>query len=136
MKKLFFLFSIFISLNIFGQDINGVWADSCSSSFTNPTAVFAIKNDSVFMTHYVEFNGHPFVEHGIGTIKGNQLHYKVFVTVQVPDWTTTQGEHVLTLSEDGNTLRGYFKDNSGNSGPIVFKRKLPISKNLNGTKLD
>ena len=128
MKKLLFILAIIFSATVSAQDFNGVWADSSSASFTNATAVFSIQNDSVFMTHYVEFNGNPFVEHGEGIVKGKQLIYTVKVTVQVPGWSTTQGDHVLTISEDENTLRGTYKDNAGNTGPLVFKRVYPAKK--------
>ena len=128
MKKLLFILATIISFTAAAQDFNGVWTDSSSASFTNATAVFSIQNDSVFMTHYVEFNGNPFVEHGEGVVKGNQLIYTVKVTVQVPGWSTTQGDHELTISPDGNTLRGTYKDNAGNTGPLVFKRVYPAKK--------
>lgn len=128
MKKLLLGLTTFFSLTSMAQDFNGVWADSSSASFTNATAVFSVQNDSVFMTHYVEFNGHPFVEHGQGIVKGNQLIYTVKVSVQVPGWTTTQGDHILTLSADEQTLRGTYKDNAGNTGPLVFKRVYPAKK--------
>lgn len=125
MKRVLIILSVIFFTNANAQDFNGVWADSSSASFTNATAVFSIKNDSVFMTHYVEFNGHPFVEHGEGTVNGKSLNYTVQVTVQVPGWKTTEGLHSLTISEDGETLRGTYKDNAGNSGPLVFKRVYP-----------
>lgn len=128
MRKIIFFLAVLASGSLFAQDVNGVWADSSSSSFTNPTAVFSVQNDSVFMTHYVEFNGNPFVEHGEGVIKGDTLIYTVKVTVQVPGWSTTQGVHTLVLSADRNTLRGTYKDNAGNTGPLVFKRVLPAIK--------
>ena len=78
------------------------------------------------MTHYLEYKGDPFVEYGAGIIKGNQIQYTVYVTVQVPGWSTTKGYHVLTISEDGQTLRGTYEDNTGNKGNLVFKRKYPI----------
>ncbi len=78
------------------------------------------------MTHYLEFKGNPFVEYGVGIVKGNQAEYTVYVTTQVPGWNTTKGHHSLTISEDGQTLRGTYKDNSGNKGALVFKRKYPV----------
>ncbi len=129
MTKVFFVFVLFFSLNSLAQDFDGVWTDSSSSSFTNATAIFSVENDSVFMTHYFEFNGHPFIEHGEGIVEGNQLIYKVKVTVKVPGWNTTQGIHILTLSNDEKTLRGTYKDNAGNTGSLVFKRVYPSKKN-------
>ncbi len=121
------LFTLFVSLTIFtySQDFNGVWADSSNVNFSNCTAIFSVKKDSVFMTHYLEFKGHPFIEHGSGIVEGNKIKYKVDVTLQVPVWKASRGNHILTLSEDGTTLRGTYEDNLGNKGKLVFKRKYP-----------
>lgn len=105
-------------------DINGVWQDSSGTAFTNCTAIFAVKNDSVFYTHYLEFNKIPFVEYGKGKIKNGILNYIVTVSLQIPGWSTG-GEHQLALSKDGLTLRGTYKDNLGNTGPLVFKKRFP-----------
>lgn len=128
MKKLLIILLIGLVKISNAQDINGVWADSSSSSFGNCYAIFSIQNDSVFMTHYIEFNGQPFVEHGSGTIKNGELNYHVKVTKQIPGWTTTAGDHHLVLSKDKRTLRGTYKDNVGNSGPLVFKKRFPQKK--------
>ena len=128
MKKLLLAFAICIPLFSFSQNFNGIWVDSSSTSFSNCSAVFSVKNDSVFMTHYLEFNGNPFVEYGIGKVYGKKLKYNVNVTLQVPGWKTTKGKHILTISEDGKTLRGTYEDDSGNKGVLVFKRKYPENK--------
>lgn len=128
MKNFLFALALAVTSLTFAQDINGVWSDSSSASFDNCYAIFSIEGDSVFMTHYIEFNGNPFVEHGEGTIKNDELQYHVKVTKQIPGWTTTAGDHILKISSDGLTLRGTYKDNVGNSGPLVFKRKLPFKK--------
>lgn len=102
--------------------VNGIWADSNSAAFTNGYAIFSVDaHGKLAVTHYVEFNGTPMVEKGIGFCNKNMLSYDVFVTKAIPGWSLT-GQHVLTLSEDGNTLRGYYKDSKGNQGPLVFKR--------------
>jgi len=101
---------------------NGIWADSNSTAFTNGYAIFSIDaHGKLAVTHYVEFNGTPMVEKGIGFCTHNTLSYDVFVTKAIPGWSLT-GQHVLTLSEDGKTLRGYYKDSKGNTGPLVFKK--------------
>lgn len=122
--KLFtiFLFITMISLNANAEDINGIWQDSTSTSFSNCTAIFAVKNDSVFMTHYLEFNTIPFVEYGKGVIKGDSIIYSVTVSKQIPGWSTA-GVHRLKSFDQGKTLRGNYHDNKGNSGTLVFKRK-------------
>jgi len=101
---------------------NGIWADSNSAAFTNGYAIISVDaHGKLALTHYVEFNGTPMVEKGIGFCTHNTLSYDAFVTKAIPGWST-KGQHVLTLSEDGNTLRGYYKDSKGNTGALVFKR--------------
>ena len=111
------------SLSQSNSNVSGVWSDCQGEAFSNCTAVFSQKGDSIFVTHYIEWNGQPMVEHGWGTRQGNVLTYHVWVTVQIPGWST-QGDHYLTLSEDGNTLEGVYKDNKGNSGPLKFERSF------------
>ncbi len=125
MKKLLITLSIFLGIGLSAMaqtDLNGLWADSTSSeSFQHCFAVFAQKGDSVFVTHYLEFNGQPFVEYGKGVIKGNKVIYDVEVTLQIPGWATA-GRHELVLSEDKKLLTGTFTDNKGNTGKLVFRR--------------
>tara|TARA_Y100000589_G_scaffold228213_1_gene215666 strand:+ start:277 stop:669 length:393 start_codon:yes stop_codon:yes gene_type:complete len=125
MKKLLLYLVSAFPFFTFSQNFNGVWADSSNINFSNCTAIFSVKKDSVFMTHYLEYKGSPFVEHGAGIVEGNKIKYRVNVSVQVPGWTTTKGFHTLTISEDGKTLRGTYEDNSGNKGNLVFKRRYP-----------
>lgn len=134
MQKLILLAIILCTGISKAQNLNGVWADSSSSSFDNCYAVFALDGDSVFMTHYIEFNGKPFIEYGRGIKKGNEIIYSVKVTQQIPGWSTTAGLHTLMISKDGQTLRGSYKDNVGNTGPLVFKRLFP--KNTTGTEIE
>lgn len=114
-----------LSLTNYAQSAQGVWSDSSSTSFTNCYAIFSVENDSVFMTHYIEFNGEPFVEYGSGIVKGDSLIYNVRVTQQIRGWTTTAGTHKLKLSPDGRTLKGSYSDNTGNTGPLIFTKKYP-----------
>ncbi|MDB5256246.1 MAG: hypothetical protein JWM14_941 [Chitinophagaceae bacterium] len=105
--------------------VNGIWADSNSAAFTNGYAIFSVdEHGKLAMTHYVEFNGVAMVEKGIGFCSHGTLNYDAIVTQGIPGWSL-KGQHVLTLSEDGNTLRGYYKDEKGNTGPLVFKRLRP-----------
>lgn len=100
--------------------ITGLWADSNSTAFTNCYAIFSEKNGNVTFAHYLEFNGMSQVEEGKGSIKGNQVQYEVTVTKVIPGWVTS-GTHILTLSDDGKTLRGIYRSAAG-EGPLVFKR--------------
>lgn len=126
--KLFYTFilSVLFTTNSFSQDvshdINGLWEDSTGTPFTNCHLIFAMKNDSVFMTHYIEFNGQPFVEYGTGIMIKDSLNYEVIVTKGIPGWSTA-GIHRLKIFDSGNTLRGSYHDDNGNTGPLVFKRK-------------
>jgi len=117
-------FLLLLSFSIKAQDtvnLNGVWRDSSGTSFSNCTAIITQAGNKITFSHYIEFNGQPFVEFGQGTLKHRTIKYKVKVTKQIEGWATT-GTHELTLSADGMTLRGFYKDNKGNTGPIILKR--------------
>lgn len=124
-----FLSVLYFNHPVFSQtkpnSVNGIWADSNSAAFTNGYAIFSVdEQGKLAMTHYVEFNGVPMVEKGIGFCSQGTLNYDAMVTKAIPGWSL-KGQHILTLSKDGNTLRGYYKDEKGNSGPLVFKRLRP-----------
>lgn len=101
-------------------DINGVWVDN-NENVQNAVAIISEQNGKVIFSHYLEWNGQKFVESGIGKRIGNTIEYTVDVTLPIEGWAT-QGTHTLTLSEDGNTLKGTYKDNKKREGPISFKR--------------
>jgi hypothetical protein len=124
-KILKYLFLILFFSNLsYGQnkkvDINGVWAD-INSGVENAVVIISEQNGKVIFSHYLEWKGQKFVESGIGKRTGNTIEYKVDVTLPIEGWAT-QGTHTLTLSEDGNTLEGTYKDNKKREGPISFKR--------------
>ncbi|MFL5729062.1 MAG: hypothetical protein ACJ75J_06185 [Cytophagaceae bacterium] len=127
MKKAFiFLVLIFSSGFSFSQtnaysDLNGLWADSNSAAFSNAYIIFSQEGSSVTFSHYLEFKGIPMVEYGKGKISGNKVEYKVKVSKPIPGWAR-KGFHSLLLSADGKTLRGIYKDEKGNTGPLVFKK--------------
>ena len=136
MKIITSIFLFFLTQITFGQnDINGVWVDSTSSAFTNCTAIFSVQNDTIYFSHYLEFNGQPFVEHGKGIViykaadkatdNVGRYIYTVTVCLPIQGWSTA-GIHNLELSPDGLTLRGTYSDNKGNNGPLVFKKKYPL----------
>lgn len=116
------LAAILPSLVGFSNGFNGSWSDCNSAAFSNCNAIFSVTNDSVFMTHYLEFNGQAFTEHGKGIIDGDSLRYHVWVTQQIQGWST-EGDHVLGLSKDSTQLKGYYKDNKGNVGPLIFNKR-------------
>jgi hypothetical protein len=101
-------------------DINGVWVDR-NDSVENAVAIISEQNGKVIFSHYLEWKGQKFVESGVGKRIGNTIEYVVDVTLPIEGWAT-QGTHTLTLSEDGNTLEGTYKDNKKREGPIAFKR--------------
>jgi hypothetical protein len=121
--KLLFLALFFSNLS-FSQnkklDINGVWSD-INSGVENAVAIISEQNGKVIFSHYLEWKGQKFVESGVGKRTGNTVEYTVDVTLPIEGWAT-QGTHVLTLSEDGNTLEGTYKDNKKREGTIAFKR--------------
>ncbi|MCC9073597.1 hypothetical protein LNQ49_18625 [Flavobacterium sp. F-65] len=101
-------------------DINGVWVDR-NDGVENAVAIISEQNGKVIFSHYLEWKGQKFVESGVGKRIGNTIEYVVDVTLPIEGWAT-QGTHTLTLSEDGNTLEGTYKDNKKREGPIAFKR--------------
>lgn len=101
-------------------DINGVWLDR-NDGVENAVAIISEQNGKVIFSHYLEWKGQKFVESGVGKRIGNTIEYVVDVTLPIEGWAT-QGTHTLTLSEDGNTLEGTYKDNKKREGPIAFKR--------------
>lgn len=105
-------------------NLNGVWADSASNNFTNCTLVMAQHGDSIFVTHYLEFNGVPMVEYGKGIIFGDSVVYNVWVAQSIPGWSL-QGIHKLSIQKDGTQLNGMYFDSKGNSGALIFNKKLP-----------
>ncbi|OUL60482.1 hypothetical protein [Flavobacterium sp. AJR] len=124
-KILKFLFLILFFSNLtYSQnkkvDINGVWAD-INSGAENAVVIISEQNGKVIFSHYLEWKGQKFVESGIGKRTGNTIEYTVDVTLPIEGWAT-QGTHTLTLSKDGNTLEGTYKDNKKREGPIAFKR--------------
>ena len=105
------------------QSINleGWWSDSVSASFSNCYANFQQKGDSIYMAHFIEFNGQPFFETGKGVINNDSLIYNVIVIHKIEGWSTA-GTHKLKLI-DKNTLEGTYADNKGNKGPLLFRRR-------------
>ncbi|MWB95944.1 hypothetical protein GON26_16375 [Flavobacterium sp. GA093] len=101
-------------------DINGVWED-INSGVQHAVAIISEQNGKVIFSHYLEWKGQKFVESGTGKRTGNTIIYTVDVTLPIEGWAT-QGTHTLTLSADGNTLEGTFKDNKQREGTIAFKR--------------
>ena len=104
------------------QSINGVYADSSNGALKNCFAVFSQEGDTIRMTHYIEFNGLPFVEYGEGVVTGDSLIYRVKVTLNGPNWPTT-GLHRLRIEENGMALRGTYLDAKGNTGALVFTKE-------------
>jgi hypothetical protein len=130
MKTLLSLLFFFVLFSNFGfsqnksdvskEDINGVWED-INSGVQNAVAIISEQNGKVIFSHYLEWKGQKFVESGTGKRNGKTIIYTVDVTLPIEGWAT-KGTHTLTLSEDGNTLKGTYIDNKKREGSISFKR--------------
>ena len=107
--------------NIGVIELAGLWRDSNTTDYKNSTILFSVEGSQLEMMHYMEWKGKPFLEKGRGKIYGRKLDYFVVVTKTIPGWALT-GEHFLTLSADGKTLRGAFEDENGKIGALVFKK--------------
>lgn len=104
-------------------NLNGIWSDCNNGDFDNCYAVFSTIGDSIYMGHYLEYQNQPFFESGKGIIKGDSVIYHVDVIRTIPGWGAGGGTHYLKLSDDKKRLEGIFVADSGNSGPMVFKRR-------------
>jgi hypothetical protein len=107
--------------NIGTAELAGLWRDSNTTVYKKSTVLFSVEGSQLEMMHYMEWKGKPFLEKGRGKIYGRKLDYFVVVTKPIPGWALT-GEHFLTLSADGRTLRGAFEDENGTIGALVFKK--------------
>ncbi len=103
------------------EELAGLWTDSNTKTFQHSAIIFSVEGSTIEMMHYLEWQGHPFVEKGRGRIYGRKLDYFVTVTRPIPGWSLT-GEHFLTLSKDGRTLRGACEDENGILVPLVLKK--------------
>ncbi len=65
------------------------------------------------------------IESGKGkyNAKKNVFIIKLKVTKTIAGWAD-EGTHVLTFDPKDQSLRGYYEDNKGNKGPLVFFRVL------------
>lgn len=129
MKTLYSTILLFLGITLISNaqtapKLDGLWADSVSGiAFKNCYAIINSDGNKINISHYLEFNNQPFAEVGTGTFEKGKLEYKVKVTLPIEGWATA-GTHIFTLSADGNTLRGKYIDNKGNTGPLVLKRVL------------
>jgi hypothetical protein len=116
------LFFILITQFVFSQTkiaIDGVWKDD-NSGVKNAVAIFSEQEDNqIVFAHYLEWKGQKFVESGVGIRDGNTITYTVKVTVPIEGWAT-EGIHILTISEDGKSLKGTYSDNKNRHGEIAF----------------
>lgn len=121
MKKIILLLLTCLGTSYCQTDLNGIWSDSNSTSFKNCYLIIAQKSSSIFVTHYIEYNGQPLVEKGVGQVKKNEIQYQVEVTKGISGWAT-KGKHYLRVENNAEILRGYYIDEKGNKGPLVFKK--------------
>lgn len=121
---LFLLLIILVTTVGYSQNkisIDGVWEDD-NSGVKNAIAIFSEQeNNQILYTHYLEWNGQKFVESGIGYREGNTITVAVKVTTTIEGWAT-EGTHVLTISEDGKSLKGTYSDSMDRHGEIAFKK--------------
>jgi hypothetical protein len=73
----------------------------------------------LFVACYWEFEGTSIVGHGVGSVWGNQVEYALKST-RIRSGLDPDGRHELTLSADGKTLSGTWKNTRGESGPLKF----------------
>ena len=101
--------------------ISGLWKEVSTPKHENSYVVFSQDAGMLFVTCYWEFEGTPIVWHGVGSAWGNQVEYAYKSTRIRSGWDPI-GKHELTLSADGKTLSGTWKNTRGESGPLKFIR--------------
>ena len=102
-------------------DLNGVWLEQ--NGHPNSVAILYQEGSDVRMISTYEFQGKRVVWQGLGTLRGTQLtlHYHHTTNTRPMGWE--DGTMDLTLSADGNYLKGTARSGSGSwTGNIVFKR--------------
>ncbi len=109
------------SPKISNPEISGLWKDRNTEEFSECYLSFHEKEDSVYMTHFLKFNGKPFFETGVGIRRGNKIIYDVDVVHDGPNWGARSGHHELIISADGKSLKGTYTTDGG-SGPLEFSR--------------
>jgi hypothetical protein len=99
--------------------ISGLWKEASTPKHENSFVVFSQDAGLLFVTCYWEFEGTPIGWHGEGSAWGNQVEYAYKSTKIRPGWDPVE-KHELTLSADGKTLTGIWKNTRGESGPLKF----------------
>lgn len=106
-------------------EIQGLWKDSNSVAFTDMHLLISQKGSKIETVHYLKFKGQSMIESGKGKYIANENCFvlKVKVSKGIPGWAE-EGKHVLIFYPKDQSLRGYYEDNKGNKGPLVFFRVL------------
>jgi hypothetical protein len=99
--------------------ISGLWKEVSTPKHENSYVVFSQDAGMLFVARYWEFEGTSIVWHGIELVWGNQVEYAYKSTRIRSGWDPI-GKHEMTLSSDGKTLTGTWKNSRGESGPLKF----------------
>ncbi len=101
--------------------VDGFWMGEHGDAFTNAYAQFSEINGRIYMSHFLEFENQPYYEVGVGVRKGDSLLYHVEAKRKIPGWSP-EGDHYLKIDESGNKISGYFIDQRGSKGKMIFNR--------------
>jgi hypothetical protein len=125
--RIFYVAAVFAVLSLAGgiqvataaDSISGLWKEVSTPKHENSYVVFSQDAGLLFVTCYWEFEGTPIVWHGVGSAWGNQVEYAYKSTKIRSGWDPV-GKQEMTLSPDGKTLTGTWKNTRGESGPLKF----------------
>jgi len=105
-----------------GDSISGLWEEVSTPEHKSSVVIFSQEGETIHVASYWEFRGQKVVWHGKGTRKGNLVKYS-YSTTRGPSKWEPYGVHDLTLSKDGKTMTGTWKNQKKQSGPLKFIRK-------------
>jgi hypothetical protein len=79
-------------------NVSGIWKKA------EQTLIFYQEGENIRVQCTYRSGGDVIVWYGIGTIKGNQIEYRLHHSTDAPG--TMEGLHKFTLSPDGNEMNG------------------------------
>ena len=115
-------FFLLLSINLFGQDINGVWSETSTADHENSTVVICQLGEQVYLTCYWEYKGQPVVWKGECTRNGNQLEFDTKHAKIIKGWDPNVRQK-LTISNDGKSMSGKWVNSKNESGSVSYIKK-------------
>jgi len=97
---------------------SGIWQES-TGDHAYRVSIFH-KGETLHAVGVGTYKGQKVVWYGHGTVKGAEIEYDYEFALAPEKWVP--GHHSLTLSADGNTMSGTWKDERGSGGKLTRTR--------------